>query len=207
MTSNENKVVITQTNYANPSALGLFGLAIVTLVAASQKLGITTGTSLIIPWALFLGASAQLYASIIDMKIKNTFGGTAFGAYAFFWYAVAMTWCIQNGLFGETMQTTADLGQLGFAYVGYLIFTLFMTVGAANANKVLLIIFILIDFLFLGLSLSTFGIMKHSMHLLAAYSELAIAIMSFYGSCANVLNAQYGKVILPLGKPLSLFSK
>ena len=84
MTSNENKVVITQTNYANPSALGLFGLAIVTLVAASQKLGITTGTSLIIPWALFLGASAQLYASIIDMKIKNTFGGTAFGAYAFF---------------------------------------------------------------------------------------------------------------------------
>lgn len=205
MTSNDNKVVITQNTYGNPSALGLFGLAIVTLVAASQKLGITDGTSLIIPWALFLGASAQLYASIVDMKVKNTFGGTAFGAYAFFWYAIAMTWLIQNGIFGETLQASADLGQLGFAYLGYLIFTLFMTIGAAAANKVLLIIFILIDLLFLGLTCSTLGIMAHEMHLLAAYAELAIAIVSFYGSAANILNIQYGKVILPTGKPLNWF--
>lgn len=49
---------------ADPSALGLFGLAIVTLVSSSEKLGITTGLSLIVPWAIFLGASAQLFACI-----------------------------------------------------------------------------------------------------------------------------------------------
>ena len=38
---------------ADPSALGLFGLAIVTLVASSQKLGITTGSSIVIPWLFF----------------------------------------------------------------------------------------------------------------------------------------------------------
>jgi uncharacterized protein len=38
---------------ADPSALGLFGLAMVTLVASSQKLGLTDGLSLIIPWAFF----------------------------------------------------------------------------------------------------------------------------------------------------------
>lgn len=32
-------------SWADPSALGLFGLAIVTLVACSQKLGITDGTA------------------------------------------------------------------------------------------------------------------------------------------------------------------
>ena len=48
---------------ADPTPLGVFGLAMVTLVAASQKLGWTSGTSFIIPWALFLGATAQFVAS------------------------------------------------------------------------------------------------------------------------------------------------
>jgi Predicted membrane protein len=107
---------------ANPSAIGLFGLAMVTLVASTQKLGITDGTSLVIPWAIFLGAAAQLYASIVDARLNNTFGATAFGGYSFFWFAVAFTWMTQNGVFGNTMAKTADIRELGFAFVGYLIF-------------------------------------------------------------------------------------
>ena len=53
---------------ADPSALGLFGLAMVTLVASSQKLGLTEGTSFILPWAIFLGGFAQLFACINDSK-------------------------------------------------------------------------------------------------------------------------------------------
>ena len=56
---------------ADPSALGLFGLAIITLVASSQKLGITSGVALVFPWAIFLGATAQLFACINDFNIKN----------------------------------------------------------------------------------------------------------------------------------------
>jgi len=70
---------------ADPSAIGLFGLAMVTLVASSQKLGLTEGVSLVLPWAIFLGATAQLLACLNDFKHNNTFGATAFGAYAFFW--------------------------------------------------------------------------------------------------------------------------
>ena len=69
---------------ADPTAIGLLGLAIVTLVASSQKLGLTDGVSLIIPWVIFLGAFAQLYASFKDSKLGNTFGATAFGAYGLF---------------------------------------------------------------------------------------------------------------------------
>lgn len=138
---------------ADPSALGLFGLAIITLVASSQKLGITSGVALVFPWAIFLGATAQLFACINDFKHDNTFGATAFGAYAFFWYAMGFTWLIQNGVFGEKLAATADTKQLGFAFLGYLIFTIFMTIGAMETHKVLFTIFVLIDFLFLGLSL------------------------------------------------------
>jgi succinate-acetate transporter protein len=199
---NESKVKIV---VADPSAIGLFGLAMVTLVASSQKLGLTSGVSLVIPWAIFLGAAAQLVACINDFKHNNHFGATAFGAYAFFWFAMAMSWMIQNGVFGETLAAAADPKQFGFAFLGYLIFTLFMTIGAMETNKVLFFIFVMIDFLFLGLALSNLGIAEHSMHSLAAYSELLIAILSFYGCGANVLNNHFGKTFLPVGKPFGIF--
>lgn len=199
---NENKVKIV---VADPSALGLFGLAIITLVASSQKLGLTSGVSLIIPWAIFLGASAQLMACINDFKHNNTFGATAFGAYAFFWFAVGFTWLIQNGVFGSELASSIDTKQLGFAYLGYLIFTLFMTIGAMETHKVLFAIFVFIDFLFIGLTLMSFNIIPELAHQIAAYSELLIAIFSFYGCGASVLNTHFGKVFLPVGKPFGIF--
>ncbi|MCB2299694.1 acetate uptake transporter [Clostridium tagluense] len=192
---------------ADPSALGLFGLAMVTLVASSQKLGLTEGTSFILPWAIFLGGFAQLFACINDSKRNNVFGATAFGGFAFFWMGVAATWLIKAGVFGQALASTVDPKQLGFAYVGYLIFSLFMTIGATETHKVLFTIFVLIDFLFIGLSLSTFGIMHKFSHSLAAYSELLIALVSFYGSAAAVLNAHFGKQFLPVGKPFGIFKK
>lgn len=192
---------------ADPSALGLFGLAMVTLVASSQKLDWTTGTPGIIPWAIFLGACAQLFACINDSKHKNTFGTTAFGAFGFFWLGVAATWMIKLGVFGSAMADAFDPKQLGFAFLGYLIFSLFMTIGAMEANKTLFVIFVLIDFLFLGLTLNSFDIMPELSHTLAAVAEFLIALASFYGSAAAVLNAHFGRVFLPQGKPFGIFKK
>ena len=138
---------------SDPSALGLFGLAMVTFVASSQKLGWTEGYSYVIPWAIFLGAFAQLFACINDSKRMNTFGTTAFGAYAFFWMGVAASWMINMGVFGEALASNTDPKQLGFAFLGYLIFTLFMTIGAMETHKVLFLIFFFINFLFIGLTL------------------------------------------------------
>lgn len=202
---NETKEVKIVT--ADPSAIGLFGLAIVTLVASSQKLGWTEGLSLIIPWALFLGGIAQFYASVLDTKHNNTFGASAFAAYGLFWMGVSLSWLMNLGVFGEILQENADMHQLGFAFIGYLIFTVFMTIGALETNKVLFIIFFLIDFLFIGLSLSSFGIMEHAAHQLAAYSELLISLFSFYGAGAAVLNAHFGREFLPVGKPFGIIKK
>ena len=187
---------------ADPSAIGLFGLAMVTLVASSQKLGITSDISYVLPVAIFLGGFAQLYASISDSKLNNTFGSTAFGAYGFFWLVIASTWLIKFGVFGTALQEAIDPKQMGFIYFGYLIFTLFMTYGAAGTHKVLFSIFVLIDFLFLGLSMNSFGIAAELGHTIAAYSELLIAILSFYGAGASVLNVHYGRTVLPVGKAL-----
>jgi len=196
-----------QVNIADPSALGLFGLAMVTLVASSQKFGWTNGLAFVLPWAVFLGAFAQLYASVCDALKNNAFGATAFGAYAFFWLAVASSWLIKLGVFGAVLQSAVDESQLGIAFVGYFIFTLFMTIGATETNKTLFLIFLFIDFLFIGLALSSFHIAPELTHKVAACSELLISLLSFYGSAAVMLNTHFGKVFLPLGKPFGIFRK
>lgn len=189
---------------AEPGGLGLFGLAMVTLVASSQKLGWTTGVAFIVPWAVFLGAIAQLIASFNDFKHNNTFGATAFGAYGLFWLSVATCWLIKLGAFGPALAANVDGKQLGVAFIGYLIFSVFMTIGAAETNKNLFAIFCLIDVLFLGLAADSFGL-GHSWHTIAAWSELLIAILGFYGSAAATLNTHFGKQFLCVGKPFGIF--
>lgn len=184
---------------ADPTPLGLTGLAMVTLVASSQKLGITDGTALLLPWAIFLGAIAQLVAGVIDFKHNNLFGALAFSAYGFFWLGVGMSWMILGGALGETLQQNADKGQLAFAFLGYFILSLIITVAAFRLNTHLSLLMIFIDILLLGLALDTFG-MGSIWHTMAAYSELIISLLSFYGVAASMLNQSYGRTLLPTGK-------
>lgn len=192
---------------ADPSAIGLFGLAMITLVASTEKLGWTTGTALEIPWAFFLGAVAQFYAAIQDAKHDNVFGATAFAGYGLFWFSVATSWMIQAGVLGPELAAMADSKQLGVAFIGYLVFTLFMTIGAMETHKVLFSIFFFINFLFLGLSMYSFGIAPHFSHALAGWSELIISLLSFYACAAAVLNAHFEREFLPVGKPFGIFKK
>ncbi|PKM77260.1 MAG: hypothetical protein CVU90_08110 [Firmicutes bacterium HGW-Firmicutes-15] len=201
-TVNGNEMKVTghiQELVANPSPLGLFGLALVTLVASSQKLEFTTGVAYMIPWAIFLGAAAQFVAGLMDFKHDNTFGATAFCGYGLFWFGVGMTWWMQTtGTIGKG--TGFDAHQLGYAFLGYFLFTVIMTVGSMGTNKVLFIIFSLIDLLFLGLFMNNL-VGGHGWHLLAAYSEILISIVSFYGVAATVLNTHFGYSVLPIGAP------
>ncbi len=198
---------ITETRIAmsDPTALGVFGLALVTFVAASQKLGWTTGTTFIIPWAIFLGSLAQIWASTIDFKKNNYFGAIALGVYGLFWMGVAMHWAISLGWFGDLGKS--DPKQLAFAFFGYLFFSLFITVAALEVNKVFAVILILIDILFISLGLATIGINAALFSKLGAYSELMISLLGFYACGAVFLNNFFGRTILSLGAPLGLIQK
>jgi uncharacterized protein len=207
MQPNDTQPQLMRVAIVEPAGLGLFGLAIVTLVASSQKLVWTTGTSLIVPWAIFLGSIAQLFACVSDSRRGNIFGTTAFGAFGLFWLGVAMSWMTTLGVFGAAAAKAADPKQLGMVFIGYLIFTLYMTVAAMETNKVLFIIFVLIDFLFLGLSLTTFEVATEFTHTMAGWAEFLCAMVSFYGSAATVLNHHFGRPTLPMGKPFGIFSK
>jgi len=185
---------------ADPTTLGLFGLAIVTLVASSQKLGITDGLGLVLPWALFLGGFAQLIAAMFDFKHNNLFGSTAFSAYGLFWIGMGMSWLVRMGCLGEALATSADVKQMGFVFTGYFILTVVFTVSAIKMSKAMFFLLLLIVILFLGLALDAFGC-GHVWHFVAAYSELAISLLTFYVLAAKYLNSFFGREILCTGKP------
>lgn len=197
----ETKIVM-----SDPTALGVFGLSMVTFVAASAKMGWTTGTAYLIPWALFLGSIAQIWASSIDFKKNNYFGAIVLGAYGLFWIAVAMHWATSLGWLGA-VGDSADPKQFGFACIGYFIFSLFIMVAALEANKVFFAILVLINVLLPALALSIFGINAAFFSMVAAYSELGISLLGFYCAGAVFLNSYFGRTLLPLGKPFGLIRK
>ena len=185
---------------ADPTTLGLFGLAMVTLVASSQKLGLTDGLAFVLPWALFLGGVAQIIASMFDFKHNNLFGATAFSAYGLFWVGMGMSWLIKLGCFGEVLASTADGRQLGVVFIGYLILTAAFVVSGLKMSKAMFWLLCLIALLFLSLALDAFGC-GHIWHTIAAFSELAISLLTFYVLAAKYLNEFFGKQILCVGKP------
>jgi len=185
---------------ADPTTLGLFGLAIVTLVASSQKLGITDGLGFVLPWVFFLGGAAQLIAAMFDFKHNNLFGSTAFGAYGLFWMGMGMSWLIKLGCLGEALAASADIKQLGFIFTGYFILTVVFLISTLKMSKVMFFLLLFIAILFFGLALDAFGC-GHLWHTVAAYSELAISLLTFYALAAKYLNSFFEKEILCTGKP------
>ncbi|WP_295162009.1 acetate uptake transporter [uncultured Brachyspira sp.] len=200
--NNEVKIAV-----AEPAPFGLFGLAVICFVASTQKLGITTGVSGLMPWAVFLGGIAQFTACIMEFKKDNVFGATVFGAFGLFWIAVACVWGVSVGIFGENMQKTLDMKQFGVVCLGYLFLVGPLTFGAAEAHKVLFLIFFAVDVLLIAMALNYFGIAPKETQLLAGISELAAALLGFYGCTAGILNKNLGRVVLPVGKPFGIFKK
>jgi len=197
----ETKIIM-----SDPTALGVFGLAMVTFVASSQKMGWTSGSAYLIPWALFLGSLAQIWASTIDFKKNNYFGAIVLGVYGLFWASVSMHWAMGLGWLGA-VGDKADPRQLGVACIGYFIFSLFILVAACEANKVFAAILLMINVLLPSLALSLFGVNAPFFSVLAAYSELAISLLGFYCAGAVFLNSYFGRTLLPLGKPFGFIRK
>ncbi len=203
----QSQVTETKIMLSDPTALGVFGLAMVTFVAASQKMGWTTGSTFIIPWALFLGSAAQIWASTIDFKKNNYFGSIVLGVYGLFWAAVAMHWAITQGWFGAVDAAKSDPRQLAYACFGYTFFSLFIMVAAFEANKVFAAILVLINVLLPSLGFSILGINHELFSPLAAWSELLISLLGFYAAGAIFLNSYFGRVLVPLGAPFGFIRK
>lgn len=180
---------------AEPAALGLIGLAVAALVLASTDLKITSSAkSLMIPWVLFFGATAQLLAGAMEFKRNNVFGATVFSVYAMTMYSIALTLFI-------TIFTGVkfDITHYAYGLVGVLVFSLIATVASLMTNKTLFAILIAVD-------LAVVLLIPHYLYEMSSQPAgvflLLTSVLSFYGAAAILINTMAGKSMVPLGRAL-----
>lgn len=179
---------------AEPAPLGLIGLAVAALVLASTdlKLASASAKSLMIPWTMFLGATAQLIAGLMEFRRCNVFGATTFTTYSLLWYAVSLTLLI-------TIFTgvSFDLTHYAYGLLGFFVFSVILTVASLMTNKTFVVILVMIDGA-LG-SLVANLLAKTPGEVVGGFLFL-VAVFSFYGAAAILLNSMAGRTVLPLGR-------
>ena len=179
---------------AEPAVLGLIGLGVAALVLASADLGLASGAgkSLMIPWVLMFGATAQLIAGVMEFKRDNVFGATVFSVYAMTMFSIALTLFINN----STIVNKGDISYYAYGLIGILIFSLIATIASLMTNKVLFGILIAVD-------LAVAFLIPHYLYEISAQPAgiflFITSVLSFYAAAALILNTMAGKSILPLG--------
>jgi uncharacterized protein len=130
----------------------------------------------------------------MDFKRKNIFGATAFTAYSLLWYSVTLTLVIS--IFGNV---GPNKEHYALGLIGFLIFSLILTVATTMLNKTLFGILVFID-------LAIFALVLHTLidtnAIFVGIPLLAVSALSFYGAAGGLLNTMAGKPLLPMGKAI-----
>jgi uncharacterized protein len=192
------EVTIKAVPLADPAALGLIGLAVAALVLGSVDLRLVASVpskSLMIPWILFFGATAQLIAGGLEFKRNNIFGATVFSVYAMTMYSIALTLVINN----SSVLNPGNIDNYAYGLIGILVFSLIATVASLMTNKILFAILIAVD-------LAVALLIPHYLVEMSAQPAgvflILTSVLSFYAAAAILLNTMAGRTVLPVGKPL-----
>jgi succinate-acetate transporter protein len=178
--------------FANPAPLGLICFGMTTILLNEHNAGIIGLSAVIVAMGVAVGGLAQIIAGIFELKQGNTFGGTAFTAYGFFWLSLVLIWLNP----GEKVDT-ADARSMGFYLMLWGVFTLFMFICTLRHNRALQFVFLTLAILFFGLAIGDFtgiGIITR----VSGFIGILCGASAVYTSVAILLKEEYGREILPL---------
>ena len=177
---------------ANPGPLGLLGFGMTTILLNLHNAGFIELSIVIVAMGLASGGAAQVVAGIAELRIGNTFGGTAFTAYGCFWWSLCLIWI-------NPFQpiNPADPVSMGFYLLLWGIFTLFMFFGTLSHNRITQTVFLSLTILFFLLAIGDFS-GNHVITVLAGYVGIICGSAAMYSAVAQIVNGESGKAIFPL---------
>jgi len=177
---------------ANPAPLGLLGFGLTTILLNLINAGIIELSIMIAAMGIAVGGLAQIIAGILEFREHNTFGGTAFTAYGFFWISLVIIWMNPAG-----MMAAADAKSMGFYLLVWGIFTAFMFIGTLKHNKATQLVFGTLTLLFFTLALGDFTQIS-IITTAAGVIGIICGASAFYTAVALVINNEFDKSIFPL---------
>jgi succinate-acetate transporter protein len=188
-------------SFADPTALGLFGLAI----GCASLLPLAFGVkSAFLPEAirttamicLLFGGGCQFLAGIMSFANKNMLGGTLLTTFSFNW---VMNWWSLDGLVNGRAQSPTVVLALDLCFI---VIFFAMTYAFGFFSRLLFVFLLDIDALY---ALRIVGELTHSKAALAlpiAASTVILMALAIYIAVALVLVNAAGKSVLPMGGPL-----
>jgi len=186
---------VNETKLANPAALGLGGFALTTFILNIVNADIVSAENLgmVLPVGIFYGGLAQFCAGMWEFKRGDTFGATCFSSFGAFWMAVALMVLLEN------TGIIAAVPREGMAvlFIAWGIFTAYATIASFKVGRAVSWIFITLTILFFMLAA---GQWNETLHKVAGYEGIVVALIAWYCSAAVLINTVYGKDILPLGR-------
>ena len=180
---------------ANPGPLGLLGFGMTTVLLNLHNANLLPLSIAIVAMGIALGGLAQIIAGIRELCQGNTFAGTAFTAYGLFWWSLVIIWVNPFADAGIADATKTDMG---YYLLLWGIFTAFMFIGTLKHNKATQVVFGSLTILFMLLAIGDFT-GNHTITMIAGFEGIFCGLSAIYSAMGQILNAEYGKEVMPLG--------
>ncbi len=180
---------------ADPAPLGLASFAVTTFVLSVINANLVSITALpaVFGLALVAGGLAQLIAGVWEFRNSNTFGAVAFCSYGSFWISLYIL--LHTSV---TAIPKAESGAaIGLFLWAWSIFTLIMLVASLRTTAAVAFTILLLEITFILLAIGFSGTSSGTIHL-GGYFGIATALAAWYVVAAAVINATWGKTMLPV---------
>jgi succinate-acetate transporter protein len=182
------------TNLANPAPLGLLGFGMTTILLNIHNAGFFPIDSMILAMGIFYGGLGQILVGMMCFKRGDTFGTTAFTSYGLFWLTlVGLIVLPKMGL-----ATASTESFMGWYLTLWGIFTGFLFIGSLRYAFAKQVVFGSLTILFALLAIRDFT-GNHAIGVIAGFEGIFCGASAMYFGLAQVLNAEYGRTILPIG--------
>jgi succinate-acetate transporter protein len=183
----------------DPAPMALFGFAVGTFLLAMIAIGFWPAATAIaiVPALLWFAGVGQFVGGLLALARGSTFGATAFCSFGMVDIIVGTyTWMQHGGIMPSTGNASTMLGiaLFCFAYIA-----LMLTIAAARANVAYLAT---IAALVPGYALVAVAYVGGAAVVgqIGGWFLCAAAILAFYAAGAVVVNSQWCREVLPLGK-------
>ncbi|MGK0411289.1 MAG: succinate-acetate transporter protein [Shewanella psychromarinicola] len=182
------------TKLANPAPLGLMGFGMTTILLNIHNAGYFPIDSMILAMGIFYGGIGQVIVGIMCFMRGDTFGTTAFTSYGLFWLTLVGLILMPN------MGVAASPAHfMGWYLTLWGIFTAFMFVGSLRYPRAKQVIFGSLTVLFFLLAAHDFTD-NALLGTIAGFEGIFCGASAIYFAMAQLLNAEYGRTILPVGE-------
>lgn len=181
---------------ADPGPLGLAAFAATTFVLSvfnADLMNPPTLQAVLLPLALLYGGIVQILAGMWEFRKGNIFAALAFSSYGAFWLTF---WYLETAIVPELPPADAHRA-VGLYLFTWTIFTAYMFVASLRTNGALALTFGVLLATFVVLTVGIWGA-HANITKLGGYLGLVTAFLAWYTSFAGVLNATWGRIVLPV---------